>query len=314
MLWPGRLWKFRTAERKDKKKQSESYFTNILAVGGEAQEIKLLHPSQLVVYAGMTGHKKAISCLLFHPQNPTWLFSGSEDRRIILWDIGIPDFTDYSTKHSQLLVLKCDEGILNIVFSSSLGWLLAGTEDGCFGWKMDGAQVVGKSRRPATHFQLPQLTSNEECMDGLVLLDDHTVACKYVEESFIYIWNLLDYIPSQVGLSKKFLSSVEPFAILKYINIDEPYVYLSGSKNRLVVGDSQGRIFIYNMKNLRKKHTSDQLYIPSRILDWPDVEYPTENDDKSRPIINTVIMNEECTHIVATTDDNIICVWKNQEC
>lgn len=68
------------------------------------------------------------------------------------------------------------------------------------------------------------------------------------------------------------------------------------------------------MKNLRKKHTSDQLYIPSRILDWPDVEYPTENDDKSRPIINTVIMNEECTHIVATTDDNIICVWKNQEC
>ena len=92
----------------------------------------------------MTGHKKAISCLLFHPQNPTWLFSGSEDRRIILWDIGIPDFTDYSSKHSQLLVLECDEGILNMVYSNSLNWLLAGTEDGCFGWKMNGAKVVGE--------------------------------------------------------------------------------------------------------------------------------------------------------------------------
>lgn len=297
----------------DKKaeQKTDSYFTNILAVAGECQEIKLLHPSQLVVYAGMIGHKKAISCLLFHSQNPTWLFSGSEDRRIILWDIGMPDFTDYSMKHSQLVVLECDEGILNLVYSSSLGWLLAGTEDGCFGWKMNESKVVGKSRRPAAQFRLPQLNSDEECVDGLVLIDDNIVACKYVEESFIYIWNLKECVPSQVGQSKTPICCVDPFALLKYINIDDPYVYLSGTKNRLVVGDSEGRIYIYNIKNLRK-NVSDFLYIPSRILDWPEIEYPGP-EEAERPIINTVIINEAATHIVATTDNNIICVWKCQD-
>ncbi|XP_029652861.1 leucine-rich repeat and WD repeat-containing protein 1-like [Octopus sinensis] len=335
-------------------KNRDPQLTNILAVAGEGRRIKLLHPSQLVIYANITGHKKCITCLLFHPSRATWLFSGSDDCRIILWDIGVPSFPDYSTKHLQLIVLESPANVVNMVYSRATSLLLAGTEDGCFGWKFKDsrANICGKSRKPLARFCLPQLTnSSDECIDGLVLVDDNTVASKCVEEKYIYLWNLTDHAPPATALnssSKTRRIEVNPFTCLKYQVMDEPYIYMSGGKDRLVVGDAEGRIFIYNLKHVLGKSSSkgdnpnltiskggNLLHLPSRVLDWPKIEYNCDgngekrteeeaamgNDDGSRkeedeeeeeerPIINSVVMDDKGEVLAATADCNLVCIWK----
>eukprot|EP00106_Octopus_bimaculoides_P014379 XP_014781821.1 PREDICTED: leucine-rich repeat and WD repeat-containing protein 1-like [Octopus bimaculoides] len=308
--------------------------TNILAVAGEGRRIKLLHPSQLVIYANITGHKKCITCLLFHPSRATWLFSGSDDCRIILWDIGVPSFPDYFTKHVQLIVLESPANVVNMVYSEATSWLLAGTENGCFGWKFKDSRAN-------------VCDSSDECIDGLVLVDDNMVACKCVEEKYIYLWKLTKHAPSATALnstSKTRRIAVDPFTCLRYHVMDEPYVYMSGGKERLVVGDAEGRVFIYNLKNIggKKGHNSNLtiskggnlLHLPSRVLDWPIVEYNSdgsggkkteedaamvndggcrkdeEEEEEERPIINSVVMDDKGEVLAATADCNLVCIWK----
>ena len=58
-----------------------------------------------------------VSALIFHPTQPTWLFSGASDATITLWDIGIPKGENYETTHKYVLASNC---ILFVVYNTNL--------------------------------------------------------------------------------------------------------------------------------------------------------------------------------------------------
>ena len=69
-------------------------------------DIKLLQPDQLLCIALLKGHKKHVNCLLFHTSNPCYLFSGSNDKSVMLWDIGVPVLPDFKTRWKALINFK----------------------------------------------------------------------------------------------------------------------------------------------------------------------------------------------------------------
>lgn len=114
------------------------HHTNLLAAAGKLKEIRLLHPEQLVCYAEMKGHKDEVACMVFHPTKSTILFSGDSKASICVWDVGIPSAPEYRTRHHLLMRLVCPRPqlnpILNLVFMPAYETILAGCEDGVFGW------------------------------------------------------------------------------------------------------------------------------------------------------------------------------------
>ncbi|KAK0682919.1 LRWD1 protein, partial [Pygoscelis papua] len=116
---------------------------NILAAAGRRGIVKLIHVAADFCYGEIKAHKKPIATVCFSPTRETHLFTASYDKRIALWDIGIPD-CDYNFKASQLLVLEALSIPLRIALvpTCSDQYLLAGCEGGCFAWniKLDKEQ------------------------------------------------------------------------------------------------------------------------------------------------------------------------------
>ena len=50
----------------------------MLAAAGVLGDIKLIETSQLVCYQQLSHHDRPIDALMFHPNNPNWLFSKSD--------------------------------------------------------------------------------------------------------------------------------------------------------------------------------------------------------------------------------------------
>ncbi|KAL5016524.1 hypothetical protein ScPMuIL_006113 [Solemya velum] len=147
---------------------------NIMAVGGFKSDILLIHPSQLVMYARIDAHRERINSLLFHPEQPTHLFSASLDHTVILWDVGIPDFGDYTTQYRKLMTLITPgTEPLNLAWSLPSNFLVVGCEDGCHVWRMG----TKKDRRPPDFRVRPPTegVDGSPSLDGMVLLTDNLI-------------------------------------------------------------------------------------------------------------------------------------------
>nr|XP_014351147.1 PREDICTED: leucine-rich repeat and WD repeat-containing protein 1 [Latimeria chalumnae] len=125
---------------------------NVLAAAGRRGIVKLIHSKANYCYGEIKAHKKSISALCFSPKQDTFLFTGSYDKKIILWDIGVPE-TEYNFKVSQLLVLETDSTPLrmNLVPSCLDQYLLAACDDGCFAWDISLKKQEGRSHRPLSY-------------------------------------------------------------------------------------------------------------------------------------------------------------------
>ncbi|XP_061179671.1 leucine-rich repeat and WD repeat-containing protein 1-like [Saccostrea echinata] len=317
-----------TTVRLENNKQEK---TNLLAVAGQSADIKLIHPSQFMMYATLEGHRKYISCLTFHPKQPTILFSGSNDRKIIVWDIGIPDMRDYTVLFKKLHVLQApDTDALNLVLSMPSQTLLAGCEDSCFGWKADNVDKL--SRTPDYQFYLPtvssdtesNVTTQRETVDGLAALQNGYVVTKCVGDDIISVWNVKDQLPSKVtsisDKSKVKTSTksigVKPTALLHYTRQTVDYINIGATKEMMVVGDDDGKLRLYNVGKVtsRKSKPCDDILQPSRVLEWPEI-----SDGPMKPFCQkeTVVVNSACAsydkeYIACGTDNNLVCVWRRQ--
>ncbi|XP_078338442.1 leucine-rich repeat and WD repeat-containing protein 1-like isoform X2 [Crassostrea virginica] len=305
--------------------------TNLLAVAGQSADIKLIHPSQFVMYATLEGHRKYVSCLTFHPKHPTILFSGSNDRKIIVWDIGIPDMRDYTVLFKKLHVLQApDTDALNLVLSMPSEILVAGCENSCFGWK--AGNLKNMSRDPEYQFYLPTVCSDaessisteQETVDGLAALKNGYVVTKCVGEDVISVWNVKDQLPTndkarsgkgKVRANTKSVG-VKPAALLHYTKQDVDYINMGTNKDMMVVGDDSGNLRLYNVRDLtnRKSESSDDILKPSRILEWPEIaEGPMKQFcQKEVVIVNSACTSHDGKYIACGTDNNLVCVWRRQ--
>lgn len=295
--------------------------TNILAVSGFNGRLKLLHPAQLVCYAehGNGRPNRAVddfyySCLTFHPDRKTWLFCGSSDSTITLFDIGIPSGVLYATEIRQLLVFvtKPSSPVINLVFHESSSHLVAGTKKGCFAWKVEEKLIKTKGSlkrcEPSLELKLPW---EQKFVDGLVLLNENYVACKCVGNGCIFVFNLTDALQRM---------NIE-MSLLSWSQTDTDFINLGASNGIVACGDSNGDIWLYNLQPWFAGgcKPARQMFHPSRILAWPkcvlgstkEERRMTDVLDKPTPlVVNDVSITSDGNYIIGVTDCNLVCVWK----
>ncbi|XP_053313114.1 leucine-rich repeat and WD repeat-containing protein 1 [Spea bombifrons] len=299
-------------------KEGQKRKINILAAAGKLGIIKLIHPKINLAYGEIKAHKKAISVICFSPHQETFLFSGSYDKRIILWDIGVPD-CEYNFRASQLLILDASSTPLRIcpVPACPDQYLLAACEDGCFVWDIKLNKTQGK-RSWEVEFNFP-IYNNEtkksdfHIIDGLAFLNQDLIVSKSAMQGSIYVWSWERSFRTKKSKGPKKLDAVI-LAELKWSETDLPYLTLSASSEGFCVfcGDEAGKVWIYDLHTyeaeLIKGIFSNTLKEPSKILHWPSLT--SSKDVVSGPLINNVAVDSALQYLVALTDKNLIAIWK----
>ncbi|XP_036251056.1 leucine-rich repeat and WD repeat-containing protein 1 [Molothrus ater] len=290
---------------------------NILAAAGRRGIVKLIHVAADFCYGEIKAHKKPIATVCFSPTQETHLFTASYDKRIVLWDIGIPD-CDYNFKASQLLVLETASIPLRIALVPTCPeqYLLAGCEDGCFAWniKLDKGQ---KSRPFEAIFQFPgeeSLTTSHR-VDGLAFLNDDVVVSKSSKPGCIYLWSWSKSFDAKGKGCQRTMSAVI-LAELEWSTTDMSYLTLSTcpAKEYMFCGDEKGSVWMYNLSTYTtswgssKGKRSEQRISPTQILTWPELRVNGEQPHEI--LVNNVVADPAFTYLVVLTSVNITAIWK----
>ncbi|NWV46357.1 LRWD1 protein, partial [Daphoenositta chrysoptera] len=290
---------------------------NILAAAGRRGIVKLIHVAADFCYGEIKAHKKPIATVCFSPTQETHLFTASYDKRIALWDIGIPD-CDYNFKASQLLVLETVSVPLRIALVPTCPeqYLLAGCEDGCFAWniKLDKGQ---KSRPFEAIFQFPddESMTTSHRVDGLAFLNDDVVVSKSSKPGCIYLWSWSrSFDPKGKGCQQTMSAVI--LAELEWSTTDMSYLTLSTcpAKEYVFCGDEKGSVWMYNLSSYTpawgsaKGKRSERRISPSQILKWPELRVNGEQPPEI--LVNNVVADPAFTYLVVLTSVNITAIWK----
>ncbi|NWJ06449.1 LRWD1 protein, partial [Crypturellus undulatus] len=291
---------------------------NILAAAGRRGIVKLIHVAADFCYGEIKAHKKPIATICFSPTHETHLFTASYDKRIALWDIGIPD-CDYNFKASQLLVLEAISIPLRIALVPTCPdqYLLAGCEEGCFTWniKLDKGQ---KNRPFEAVFQFPDDEGNmttSHRVDGLAFLNDDVIVSKSSKTGCIFVWSWSRSFDGKGKASQRTISAVI-LAELEWSSTDMSYLTLSTcpAKEYVFCGDETGSVWMYNLSNhttawsTAKGKRSEKRIPPTQILKWPELR--ANGEQLTEIIINNVVTDPTFTYLVALTSVNITAIWK----
>ncbi|NXT69610.1 LRWD1 protein, partial [Chaetops frenatus] len=290
---------------------------NILAAAGRRGIVKLIHVAADFCYGEIKAHKKPIATVCFSPTQETHLFTASYDKRIALWDIGIPD-CDYNFKASQLLVLETASIPLRIALVPTCPeqYLLAGCEDGCFAWniKLDKGQ---KSRPFEAIFQFPDEESmtTSHRVDGLAFLNDDVVVSKSSKPGCIYLWSWSKSFDAKGKGCQRTMPAVI-LAELEWSTTDMSYLTLSTcpAEEYVFCGDEQGSVWMYNLSSHTKAwgspkgKRSERRISPTQILKWPELRVNGEQPPEI--LVNNVVADPAFTYLVVLTSVNITAIWK----
>ncbi|NWV96177.1 LRWD1 protein, partial [Machaerirhynchus nigripectus] len=290
---------------------------NILAAAGRRGIVKLIHVAADFCYGEIKAHKKPIATVCFSPTQETHLFTASYDKRIALWDIGIPD-CDYNFKASQLLVLETASIPLRIALVPTCPeqYLLAGCEDGCFAWniKLDKGQ---KSRPFEAIFQFPddESMTTSHRVDGLAFLNDDVVVSKSSKPGCIYLWSWSRSFDAKGKGCQRTMSAVI-LAELEWSTTDMSYLTLSTcpAKEYVFCGDEKGSVWMYNLSGYTtawgsaKGKRSERRISPTQILKWPELRVNGEQPPEI--LVNNVVADPAFTYLVVLTSVNITAIWK----
>jgi WD40 repeat protein len=313
--------------------------TNILASGGIKGEVRMFHPAHKVCFHEWKPVERkgtAVNSLVFHSSEPTWLFVGTNDGYVSLFDVGTPTLPTYDGVHpKQLLKLFPDYGdVYNIAWSGhNSKWLLAGTAAGLVGWKIEADIVRETKARPfMVDFLLPDSEKDKDenpIVDSLAIVSEYTIVAKCANHGLIYLWDLrattkdLSAKNSENVVDKE----VSMLANLKWSDTDNFYMNLGCHKGKglIVCGDDKGSLWLYNMPGMVNKNPEKSLQPLSKIVDpttrlmWPELQDDHLENSRKVPldrhdiIIDKVTTSWDCNHIVAVTSNNMVCIWKRTD-
>lgn len=315
--------------------------TNILASGGIKGEIRMFHPKNKVCFHEWkpVDIKKptAVNSLVFHSSEPTWLFVGTNDGNVSLFDVGTPTLPTYDgVNPRQLLKLFPDYGdVYNIAWSGhNSKWLLAGTAAGLVGWKIEAEKVRSETKyKPfLVDFLLPASERDKDenpIVDSLAIVSEYTVVAKCANHGLIYLWDLrattkdLSAKDAVIAMDKE----VSMLANLKWSDTDNFYMNLGCHKGKglIVCGDDKGSLWLYNMPGMvnsspdKSPEPIKKLVDPTTKLVWPELQDDHLENSRKVPldrhdiIIDKVTTSWDCSHIVAVTSNNMVCIWKRTD-
>ncbi|XP_036760390.2 leucine-rich repeat and WD repeat-containing protein 1 [Manis pentadactyla] len=285
---------------------------SVLAAAGLRGMVRLLHVRAGFCCGVIRAHKKAIATLCFSPTHETHLFTASYDKRIILWDIGVPNH-EYEFQASQLLTLDATSIPLRLcpVASCPDAYLLAGCEGGCCCWdvRLDQPQ---KRRVCEVEFIFSEGSdASGRRVDGLAFVNEDIVASKGNGLGTICLWS---WSQTWVGRGSQSTVAVVVLAQLQWSSTKLAYFSLSTCPDEgiLLCGDEEGNVWIYDIRHilLQQPPLPAAPQAPVQILKWPQPQALGETVTKT--MVNTVVANPTLTYLTALTDSNIVAIWKRQ--
>lgn len=294
---------------------------SILAAGGKRGLVKLIHPRNNVAYGEFRASRKALSVLRFNHHQGNFLFTGSYDNKVVMWDIGGVD-NQYNFKVVQLLVLEISATPLHICLppASPGSHLLTACEDGlhCYNTKL-GTNNATKSRSKEMEITFPVYKKEDKdhdyhTIDGLSFLTDDIVASKNYMHGSIYLWSWSRTKAQRPDRKDSTVCAVI-LAELQWANTEIPYLALNTCPGQayIVCGDDKGRLWTYHVTNLQKNSFQTGKPIrPTEVLEWPNPERKGLGQVEG-PSINSVAMDPELHFLVALSDKNMVIVWKREE-
>lgn len=314
--------------------------SNILVSGGIRGEVRMFHPQHKVCFHEWRPVEKkgiAVNSLVFHSENTTWLFCGTSDGVVALWDVGQPTLPTYDGVSPCMLVkLFPDYGdVYNIAWTGSNRWLLAGTAAGLVGWNIDDDKVkqLGKDYKPImVDFLMPESDRDKgenPIVDSLAVASDWTVISKCALHGLIYVWDLkttvnsinFDNYAAKDEECTVVEQDVKMLANLKWSDTDNFYMNLGCHKGKGLIccGDDKGSLWLYNLPQYGRDGGHPQL--KSKIeatvrLAWPELQDDHLENSRKVPldrhdiIIDKVAASHDNNHIVAVTSNNMVCIWK----
>ncbi|XP_034406722.1 leucine-rich repeat and WD repeat-containing protein 1 isoform X2 [Cyclopterus lumpus] len=299
---------------------------SIVAAGGKRGLVKLIHPRNNVAYGEFRASRKALSVLRFNHHQGNFLFTGSYDKKIVMWDIGGVD-SKYNYKVVQLLVLEISTTPLHICLppASPSSHLLTACEDGlhCYNTVL-GANNNNKNNTTTKRAKEMEITfpiykkedkdHDYHTIDGLSFLTDDIVASKNYMHCSIYLWSWSRTKAQRPDKKDRAVCAVV-LAELQWANTDIPYLALNTCPGRayIVCGDDKGRLWTYHVSNLQKNslHTGKPV-LPTEVLEWPTL-VRKDRGQVEGPSINSVAMDPELHFLVALSDKNMVIVWKREK-
>ncbi|KAE8287695.1 Leucine-rich repeat and WD repeat-containing protein 1 ORC-associated protein [Larimichthys crocea] len=294
---------------------------SILAAGGKRGLVKLIHPRNNVAYGEFRASRKALSVLRFNPNKGNFLFTGSYDNKITMWDIGGVD-SQYNFKVVQLLMLEMSATPLHICFppTSPSSHLLTASEDGlhCYDTQL-GTNNTTKSRSKEMEITFPIYKKEDKdhdyhTIDGLSFLTDDIVASKNYLHGCIYLWSWSKTKTQRPDKKSRAVCAVV-LAELQWTNTEIPYLALNTCPGQayIVCGDDKGRLWTYHVTNLQKNSfQSGKPIQPTEVLEWPTPVRKGVGQVEG-PSINSVAMDPELQFLVALSDKNMVIVWKREK-
>nr|XP_033495067.1 leucine-rich repeat and WD repeat-containing protein 1 [Epinephelus lanceolatus] len=293
---------------------------SILAAGGKRGLVKLIHPRNNVAYGEFRASRKALSVLRFNHHQGNFLFTGSYDNKIVMWDIGGVD-SQYNFKVVQLLVLELSATPLHICLppTSPSAHLLTACEDGlyCFNTQLGTNNSAKRSDEMEITFPIYKKEDKDNdyhTIDGLSFLTDDIVASKNYMHGSIYLWSWSKTKAQRPDRKDRTVCAVV-LAELQWANTEIPYLALNTCPGRayIVCGDDKGRLWTYHVTDLQKNSLQTGTPIPpTEVLEWPT---PVRKGlgQVEGPSINSVVMDPELRFLVALSDKNMVTVWKREE-
>uniref|UniRef100_A0A9J7ZA84 Leucine-rich repeats and WD repeat domain containing 1 n=1 Tax=Cyprinus carpio carpio TaxID=630221 RepID=A0A9J7ZA84_CYPCA len=225
---------------------------NILAAGGKRGLVKLIHPRVNLAFGEFHASRRAISIMRFSPRNASFLFTGTYENKIFLWDISGLD-RDYNFKISKLLVLETGSTPLHLSLlpTSPDTHLLSGCDDGLYVFDIQISKNTQK-RNEEMEIVFPVYKKKDKkntyrTIDGLSFLSDDIVASKSHMQGSIYLWSWSATRASWNGRKKEVPAVV--LAELQWSSTDIPYLSLGTCPGYgyVVCGDEQGRLWMYHI-------------------------------------------------------------------
>ncbi|XP_043996270.1 leucine-rich repeat and WD repeat-containing protein 1 isoform X1 [Gambusia affinis] len=292
---------------------------SVLAAGGKRGLVKLIHPRNNVAYGEFRASRKSLSVLRFNHRRGNFLFTGSYDNKIIMWDIGGMD-KHFNFKVVQLLTLEVGSTPLHICLppSSPDTHLLTACEDGllCYNTQLGANSTTKRSNKMEITFPVYKMEDkqhNYHTIDGLSFLTDDVVASKSHTHGSIYLWSWSGTRSQRPDKRSGSVCAVV-LAELQWAVTDVPYLSLNTCPGRgyIVCGDDKGQIWTYHITNLQKNSGQIGKTIPpTEVLEWPT---PVRKGLGwiEGPSINSVAMDPELHYLVALTDKNVALIWKNE--
>ena len=330
----------------------ENQRSNILLSGSISGEIRMFRPEKQVCFSHFRVvelRNIAVNSILFHSEKPTWLFCGTEDGMITLWDIEPTVFKYNDVKPTSLLKLFPSFGpIYNIAWTGKNGWLLAGCAAGLVGYHIEDEKIENTEDYVPCRvgFFQPQSKKDEgqnPIVDSLVVASEWTVVSKCALHGLIYIWDLKATVKLLNKGKIETKADTDPLALdvkdnvnvdenineanivmlanLKWSDTNNIFMNLGCRKGRglLACGDDQGAIWLYFLPQFGKdggKPIKGEVE-PTTKLEWAELQDDPQNNNlpnrSSKPkliITNKVAVSHDNSYIVGVTSNNLVCIWK----